>query len=193
MIPFYMVSPENKMGMSKPGILCKLLIIPSLILWSYTSTLFSYSYQLLSFLSSSKFNSIIFLLLSHSAMSNSLDPMDCSMPGFPVLHYLPEFAQTHIPWVSDAIQPSRPLPPPSSFALNFSQHQGPSDESALRIRWPDDRRSKPMKHLEKSTREHLQNLGVTKDFFKQDIKKITSQKRKNSDKVNYIKIKNFCS
>ena len=50
-----------------------------------------------------------------------------------------------------------------------------------------------MKHLEKSTREHLQNLGVTKDFFKQDIKKITSQKRKNSDKVNYIKIKNFCS
>ena len=31
------------------------------------------------------------------------DPMDCSMPGFPVFHYLPEFAQTHVPWISDAI------------------------------------------------------------------------------------------
>ena len=32
--------------------------------------------------------------------------MDCSMPDFPVLHYLPEFAQTHVQWVGDAIQPS---------------------------------------------------------------------------------------
>ena len=39
------------------------------------------------------------------------DPMDCSTPGFPVLHYLPEFAQTHVHWVSDAIQPSPPLLP----------------------------------------------------------------------------------
>ena len=37
------------------------------------------------------------------------DPIDCSTPGFPVLHYLPEFAQTHIHWVSDAIQPSHTL------------------------------------------------------------------------------------
>ena len=37
------------------------------------------------------------------------DPVNCSMPGFPVLHYLPEFAQTHVHWVSDAIQPSHPL------------------------------------------------------------------------------------
>ena len=36
------------------------------------------------------------------------DPMDCSMPGLPVLHYLPEFAQVHIHWVGDAIQPSHP-------------------------------------------------------------------------------------
>ena len=40
------------------------------------------------------------------------DPMDCSTPGFPALHCLPEFAQTHVHWVSDAIQPSRPLLPP---------------------------------------------------------------------------------
>jgi len=52
------------------------------------------------------------------------DPMDCSMPGFPVLHYLPEFAQTHLPWVSDAIQPSHPLSSCSSPALSLSQHQG---------------------------------------------------------------------
>ena len=52
------------------------------------------------------------------------DPMDCSMPGFPVLHYLPELAQIHIHWVSDAIQPSHPLLSPSSPTLNLSQHQG---------------------------------------------------------------------
>ena len=51
------------------------------------------------------------------------DRMDCSMPGFPVLHYLPEFAQTHIHWVSVAIQPSHPLSSPSP-AFNLSQHQG---------------------------------------------------------------------
>ena len=50
-------------------------------------------------------------------------PMDCSTPGFPVLHYLSEFAQTHVYWVNDAIQPSHPLSP-TSPALNLSQHQG---------------------------------------------------------------------
>ena len=48
---------------------------------------------------------------------NLYDPMDCSTPGFPVLHYLKEFAQTHVHWVSDAIQPSHPLLPPSSSCL----------------------------------------------------------------------------
>ena len=37
------------------------------------------------------------------------DPMDCSMPGFPVLPYLPEFAQTHVHWIGDSMQPSHPL------------------------------------------------------------------------------------
>ena len=49
--------------------------------------------------------------------------MDCSTPGFPVLHYLLEFAQTQVHWVSDAIQPSHSLSPPFSPALNLSQHQ----------------------------------------------------------------------
>jgi len=50
-------------------------------------------------------------------------PMDWSMPGFPVLHYLLEFSQTHVYWVRDAIQPSHPLSPPSP-TFNLSQHQG---------------------------------------------------------------------
>ena len=52
------------------------------------------------------------------------DPVDCSMPGFSVLHHLLEFAQTHVHWVSDVIQSSHPLSPPSPPALNLSQHQG---------------------------------------------------------------------
>ena len=52
------------------------------------------------------------------------DPMDCSTPVFPVLHYLLEFAQTHVHQVSDAIQPSHPLLPSSPLALNLFQHPG---------------------------------------------------------------------
>ena len=50
------------------------------------------------------------------------NPMNCSMPGLPV--HLLEFTQTHIHWVSDAIQPSHPLSSPSPPAFNLSQHQG---------------------------------------------------------------------
>ena len=67
--------------------------------------------------------SLLFLLFSHSVVS-LCDPMDCSTPGFPVLHHLPELAQTHVHWVSDAIQPSHPLLSPSSPAFSLSQHQG---------------------------------------------------------------------
>ena len=52
------------------------------------------------------------------------DPMDCSTPGFPVLHQLPELAQTHAYRVGDVIQPSHPLSFPSPPAFNLSQHQG---------------------------------------------------------------------
>ena len=51
------------------------------------------------------------------------DSKDSSMPGFPVLHYLLEFAQAHVHWFGDASQPSHPLPP-SPFAFNLSQDQG---------------------------------------------------------------------
>ena len=52
------------------------------------------------------------------------DPMDCSTSGFPVLHHLPERAQTHVHQVSDAIQPPHPLSSPSPPDVNLSQHQG---------------------------------------------------------------------
>ena len=52
------------------------------------------------------------------------DPMNRSTPGLPVYHQPPESTQTHVHWVSDAIQPSHPLSSPSPPALNLSQHQG---------------------------------------------------------------------
>ena len=64
------------------------------------------------------------------------DPMNLSMPTFPVLHYLLEFAQTPVHRVSSAVQPSRHLLPPSPPALSLSQHQGLSNESTICIRWP---------------------------------------------------------
>ena len=65
-------------------------------------------------------------------------PMDCSTPGFPVLHHLPELGQTQVHWVSDAIQPSYPLSSPSPPTPNPSQHRVFSSESTLRMRWPKD-------------------------------------------------------
>ena len=50
--------------------------------------------------------------------------MNCSTPGFPVHHQLPELAQTHVHWVGDAIQPSHSLSSPSPPTFNFFQHQG---------------------------------------------------------------------
>ena len=62
--------------------------------------------------------------------------MHCSTPSFPVLHYFPELAQTHVHWVSDVIQLSHPLLSPSPPALNLSWPASvSSSESALHIRW----------------------------------------------------------
>ena len=62
--------------------------------------------------------------------------MNRSTPGLPIHHQLLEFIQTHVHWVSDAIQPSHPLSSPSSPALSLFQYQGLFNESALPIRWP---------------------------------------------------------
>ena len=68
-------------------------------------------------------------------MSNSLRPRGLQHATFPCLS-LSEFAQTHVHWVSDAIQPSHPLSPPSLPSLNLSHVRVFSNESALPIRWP---------------------------------------------------------
>ena len=77
-----------------------------------------YAYIILYYFSSSvQFSSVAQLC------PNLCNPMDCSTPGFPVHHQLPELAQTYVHLVSDAIQPSHPLLSPSP-AFNLSQHQG---------------------------------------------------------------------
>uniref|UniRef100_A0AC11E5U8 Uncharacterized protein n=1 Tax=Ovis aries TaxID=9940 RepID=A0AC11E5U8_SHEEP len=62
--------------------------------------------------------------------------MNRSMPGLPVHHQFPEFTQTHVHQVCDAIQPSHPLSSPSPPAHNPSQHQSFSSESTVCMRWP---------------------------------------------------------
>src|SRR5574337_472184 len=67
------------------------------------------------------------LIIQFSSVAQSYptlcDPMNCSMPGLPVYHQLPEFTQTHVHTVGGAIQPSHPLLSPSPPAPNPSQHQ----------------------------------------------------------------------
>jgi len=67
--------------------------------------------------------SVLFSSVTQSCLT-LCNPTDCSTPGFPAHHQHPEFAQTHVHQVSDAIQPSHPLPSPSLPAFNLSQHQG---------------------------------------------------------------------
>ena len=70
-----------------------------------------------------KVHSIQFSSLAQSCPT-LWDPMDCSMPGLPVHHQLPELAQTQVHQAGDAIQPSHPVLSPSPPALNLSHHQG---------------------------------------------------------------------
>ena len=66
------------------------------------------------------------------------NPVDCSMPCFPILHYLLEFAQTHVHWAGDAIQPSHPLCPLLFLTSIFPSIRVFSNELAPCIRWPKD-------------------------------------------------------
>ena len=80
----------------------------------------------------------LYMIFSSVAQSGLTlcDPMDCSTPGLPIHHQLLELAQTHVHWVSNAIEPSHPLSSPSPPAFNLSQHKGFSSESLLCVRWP---------------------------------------------------------
>ena len=73
------------------------------------------------------FNNFIEIIIQFSSVAQSCpthcDPMNCSTPGLPVHHQLPEFAETPVHGVGDAIQPSHPLSSPSPPTFNLSQHQ----------------------------------------------------------------------
>ena len=73
----------------------------------------------------------LLLLFSHGAVFYSLQPHLCSLLGLSVLHYLPEFAQTHVLWVHDTIQPSPPLLSLSSFCLQSCPASGSFPMSLL--------------------------------------------------------------
>ena len=73
---------------------------------------------------------LLLLLFSHSVMLTLYDPMDCSTPGFPVYHHLPELAQTHVHWVGDAVVPF------SSCLQPFPSIRVFSNESVLHIKLP---------------------------------------------------------
>ena len=81
------------------------------------------------------FSSVQFSSVAQSCLT-LCDPKDCSTPGFLVLHHFLELAQTHVHWVSDAIQPSHPLSSPSPPAFNLYHIRVFSNESVLRMRWP---------------------------------------------------------
>ena len=96
-------------------------------------------------LGESLFTCLLFVCLFSSSVQfssvaqscpNPCDPMSHSTPGLPVHHQLPDFTQTHVHPVSDAIQPSHPLSSPSPLAPNASQHQSLFNESTLPMRWP---------------------------------------------------------
>ena len=102
-------------------ILCSIVTVPI-----YVSTNGAKSCLFSTALSTLQFSSVT------QSCPTLCDPMDCSKPGFPVHHQLPEFTQTHVRWVSDAIQPSHPLSSPSPPAFSIRVF---SNESVLHIRW----------------------------------------------------------
>ena len=108
--------------------------------------------------------------------------MDCSMPDFPVFHYLPELAQTHVRWVGDAIQPSHPLSPTFSFCLQSFPASGSFQMSWLFIsggRSTGDSASAsvlPMNILDWSPLGwtgwiSLQSKGLSRDFSNTTVQK----------------------
>ena len=80
------------------------------------------------------------LQFSPSVCLTLCDPLDCSTPGLPVHHQLPEITQTHVHWLSDAIQTFHPLSNSSPLAFNLSKHQGllklvSSSHQVARVIW----------------------------------------------------------
>ena len=90
---------------------------------SSSSTIYSERFWLDTLSSSTMYWNVQFSSVAQLCLT-LCDPMNRSTPGLPVHHHLPEFTQTHVHRVGDAIQPSHPLSSPSPPAPNLSQHQG---------------------------------------------------------------------
>ena len=101
------------------GVICNLV---SLYVDKHTLRVLTLLLQIVFSKFKAKFSSVQFSSVAHSCPT-LCDPMNRSTPGLPVHHQLPEFTQTHIHRVGDAIQPSHPLSSPSLPAPNSSQHQ----------------------------------------------------------------------
>ena len=85
-----------------------------------------------------KYKSALFVVVQSLSHLTLCSPMDCSLPGIPVIHYLLKFAQTHVHWVDDASQPFGPLPPPFSSCSQSFPVSGSFPMSQLfTIRWPE--------------------------------------------------------
>ena len=108
---------------SRCSLICSNLTPISTSIFPWFSLLQSPSASLLEGRFSLSFSSVQFSSVTQSCLA-LCDPMDCSTPGLPVSHQLPEFTQTHVHWVSDAIQPSHSLSSPSLPAFSLSQHRG---------------------------------------------------------------------
>ena len=117
---------EYRSGLPFPYALIFLICLANLFFCFFFSLLISIWRVCLSnasFLCKSIFKSCFCCCSVAQSCLTLCDPMDCSTPGSSVLHYLLEFAQTHVHWAGDAIQPSHPLLPSSPPALHLSQHQ----------------------------------------------------------------------
>ena len=134
---------KQKCSLQQNKILLLILYFPRFIKTRYPQILRCFRRAIClanSFLSKMQLNALL-CLMSFLCCSVTLqwpvlcNPMDCSTPGFPVLHYLPEFAHTHGHWVNDAIQPSHLLSPLLQASV-FPSIKVFSNESVLHIRWP---------------------------------------------------------
>ena len=118
--------------------------------------------------------------VSHSRLT-LCDPMDCSTPGFPVPHHLSEFAQTHVPWVSDAIQYLILFCPLLLLPSIFPSIRVFCKESTLRMRWPSIGTSASTSVLPMNTQDwsplgwtgwiSLKSKGLSRVFSNTTVKK----------------------
>ena len=129
-------SGRNEEGKKSLFRLSRKILVNILMLFLLTFFFLSQMlFYIVEFISTVQYSSVHFSSVTQSCPI-LCDPMDCSMPGFPVHHQLPEPAQTHVHRVGDAIQPSHALLSPSPPAFNLSQHQSLFNELVLCIRWP---------------------------------------------------------